>query len=148
MLNLRSTQALGGMVKFSVFILVLVVFAGCAGVTTRDRTKNLISFTEEDSAGHPVRQLSFILTNEPVKTCISGDWKKAKAIKDVAAYTNNPAYTLENGKLEVLLINQMCDAYDSYAGELSNGQFHGTHVAYGLGFNKTLGNVSGTYTAD
>ena len=136
------------MLKFSSLMLVLVVLAGCGGVTTRDRAKNLISFTETNGGGHQVRQLSFILTNESAKTCISGDWKKAKVVKDVDAYTNNPAYTLENGKLEVLLVNQMCDAYDSYVGDLSNGHFHGDHVAYGLGFNKALGSVSGTYVAD
>ena len=126
-------------------MLVLVVFAGCGGITTRDRTKDLISFTETNGEGQQVRQLSFVLTNEPVKTCISGDWKKAKVVNDIAAYTNNPAYTLENGKLEVLLVNQMCDAYDSYVGKLSNGKFLGDHVAYGLGFNKTFGSVSGAY---
>jgi len=69
----------------------------------------------------------------------------AKAIDDRAGYTQKPAYTLENGRLEVLLVNSMCDAYNSYVGELSDARFRGDHVVYGLGYNKTLGTVSGTY---
>ncbi len=122
-----------------------VALAGCSGIATHGRTSNLASFTETDSSGHQVRQLSFIFTNEPAQTCIAGDWKKAEVIEGAAGYTHNPAYTLENGRLEVLLVNQVCDSYDSYVGKLSNGQFHGEHVAYGLGFSKTLGKVSGAY---
>jgi hypothetical protein len=136
------------MFKFPCIALVLVALAGCSSVAMHDHAKNMISFSEADNDGHPARQLSFILTNEPTKTCIAGDWKKARVVRDVSAYTRNPAYKLENGSLEVLLINQMCDAYDSYVGELSNGRFQGEHVAYGLEFNKALGKVSGTYVAN
>lgn len=136
------------MFKLPYIVLVLVALAGCSSVATRGHAKNIVSFSEVDSNGHPVRQLSFILTNEPTKTCIAGDWKKARVVRDVSAYTRNPAYKLENGSLEVLLINQMCDAYDSYVGELSNGRFQGEHVAYGIAFDKALGKVSGTYEAN
>src|SRR6185437_12765430 len=109
------------MFKLSAIMLVVIALAGCCGVAAHGRTSDLASFTETDSSGHQVRQLSFVLTNEPAQTCISGDWKKAKVAKDVTGYTHNPAYTLENGILEVLLVNQVCDSYDSYVGELSNG---------------------------
>ena len=105
-----------------------------------------ISFTETDSSGQDIRELTFALTDRPAKTCISGDWKEAAVLKDANRYTRSPAYTLANGKLEVLLINTMCDAYDSYSGTITGNKFSGDHVAYGLSFSKTLGKVSGAYS--
>lgn len=136
------------MFKLSYALLAVLALAGCSHITTRAHARNMISFSEFDGEGRPVRQLSLILTNEPTRTCIAGDWKKATVVSDASSYTHNPAYTLENGKLEVLLINQMCDVYDSYIGELSSDQFQGEHVAYGLSFNRSLGKVSGIYKAN
>lgn len=144
----RLVRLLDGMRKLTALVLVLVALAGCSSATMHARTRNLLSFTETDGAGREVRQLSFVLTDEPAKTCIPGDWKKARVVNDEAGYTKAPAYTLESGKLEVLLVNQMCDAHDSYVGVLAGGRFQGEHVAYGLGFSKTLGKVSGTYATN
>lgn len=126
---------------------LLLALSACGGLTARSSAGNVIAFVETDSAGQQVRQLSFVLTRDRANTCISGNWMRSKIISDTPGYTKNPAYTLEDGKLEVLLVNQMCDSYNSYVGELSNGQFHGDHVVYGLGFSKTLGKVTGTYAA-
>lgn len=120
-------------------MMVVMVLGSCTSA------KNLISFNETSNTGQQVRQLSFALTNKPVETCIAGNWRTAKLVKGRYEQIHNPAYELQNGKLEVLLNNWACDAYDSYIGKLSNGQFHGSHVRYGLGHSKTLGNVSGTY---
>lgn len=54
-----------------------------------------------------------------------------------------PVYKLENGKLEVLLVNGFCDAYDSYIGQISNGAFEGEHVQYGWG-STSIGKVKGS----
>jgi hypothetical protein len=105
-----------------------------------------VSFVETDSSGKEVRELKFELTDHPAKTCISGDWKQAIALADANGYTKSPAYILADGKLEVLLVNTLCDAYDSYAGTITGNTFSGEHVAYGLGFSKTLGKVSGAYS--
>ncbi|MGN2248302.1 hypothetical protein ACFWZ3_16605 [Frateuria sp. GZRR35] len=105
-----------------------------------------VSFVETDSAGKEVRELKFELTDRPANTCISGDWKQAAVLTDVNGYTKSPAYIMADGKLEVLLINTMCDAYDSYAGAVTGNTFSGEHVAYGLDFSKTLGKVSGAYS--
>ena len=57
-----------------------------------------------------------------------------------------PAYRLENGRLEVLLVNGPCDADHSYRGTLENGVFSGDHVTYGMRVSKTLGRVTGSYS--
>jgi len=120
-------------------VLVVLMLAGCSA------PENLISFNETSNAGQQIRQLSFALTNEPAKTCIEGNWRVAELVKGRYEQMHDPAYELKNGNLEVLLDNFACDAYDSYIGTLSGGQFHGKHVRYGLGHSNTLGNVSGTY---
>jgi hypothetical protein len=120
-----------------------MLLAGFHGRAVAVDAPKIISFTETNESGQQVRHLSFLLTDEPAKTCIAGDWKKAKPVNDVQAYTKDPAYVIENGRLEVLLVNWACDVYDSYIGTLSNGTFNGHHVDYGLGYNKTIGNVSG-----
>lgn len=128
--------------------LTLALLTGCGCSAWPSQPGRTLVLNETDDAGQPVRQLSLELTDEPAQTCRGGDWKKVVAVRDPAAYTANPAYTLAQGKLEILLVNQVCDAYDSYVGELADGRFTGKHVAYGMRFNKTLGDVSGRYTGD
>lgn len=105
-----------------------------------------ISFVETDGSGKDVRELKFELSDRPARTCISGDWKQATVLSDADGYTRNPAYIMANDKLEILLVNTLCDAYDSYSGTITDSKFSGEHVAYGLFFNKTLGKVSGAYS--
>jgi hypothetical protein len=105
-----------------------------------------ISFVEMDSSGKNVREIKFELTDRPAKTCISGDWRTAAVLSDASGYTRNPAYIMADGKIEVLLINTMCDSYDSYSGAIIGNKFSGDHVAYGLGFSKTIGKVTGEYS--
>ncbi len=124
-------------------VTILVLISGCASVGAGD---NIISFVETNSAGQRTRDLAFELTSQPAETCIAGNWKRANAVHDRGKYTRKSAYTLEDGRLEVLLINEMCDSYDSYVGQLSNGVFTGDHVAYGLGFSESLGKVTGQYS--
>jgi len=106
----------------------------------------IISFVEMDSSGKNVRELKFELTDHPAKTCISGDWKMAAVLSDIGGYTRSPAYIMADGKIEVLLINTLCDSYDSYSGAITGKRFSGDHVAYGLNFSKTIGKVSGEYS--
>ena len=122
-------------------ILLLVGFSGAA-----QNPPTTVSFIETDAAGQTVRKLSFALTENPAKTCISGDWKEAKVLGDEGHYTRSPAYTLDGDRLEVLLVNTLCDSYDSYTGNISGGAFSGEHVAYGLSFSKNLGKVAGEFS--
>jgi len=105
-----------------------------------------VSFVETDSSGKTVRELKFELTDRPARTCISGDWKQAAVLADPGHYSNGAAYVMANGKLEVLLVNNICDVYDSYFGTVTNDRFSGEHVSYGLSFSKILGKVSGSYS--
>jgi hypothetical protein len=132
------------MVKIIATAAALLLASACsAGVKSYYPT---VSFVERDSSQKDVRELSFELTDRPAKTCISGDWKQASVLADPGGYTKSPAYTLADGKLEVLLVNTMCDAYDSYSGTITGATFSGEHVTYGLGWRKVLGNVSGVYS--
>ena len=116
--------------------------SGCAFAPTAQHP--LASFVEIDPNGKTVRTLSFALTQQPIETCISGDWKRAEPLNDRKRYTERSAYIREGDSLEVLLVNTVCDGYDSYVGKLTGDRFLGQHVQYGLGFSKTLGTVSGS----
>jgi hypothetical protein len=127
------------------FILSFSLFSiGCASFSHNSHPT--VTFLEADTSGKVVRNLRVQLTDSPADTCISGDWKKVKVISDSSSSTRVPAYTWHDDKLEVLLVNMVCDGYDSYIGTVADGIFQGEHVTYGLGFNKTLGTVSGTYS--
>ena len=126
-------------------VAILGALASCLAANTQDPS-NTMHFIETNSAGQRVRELVIELTSEPARTCLSGVWKGARAVKDVDKYMHDPAYRLENGRLEVLLVNGPCDAYDSYEGTLSDGAFSGDHVRYGMRFSKTLGTVTGSYS--
>jgi hypothetical protein len=126
-------------------VAILGALVSCLAANTQDPS-NTMHFIETNSAGQRVRELAIELSSEPAKTCLSGAWKSARAVKDVDKYMQDPAYRLENGRLEVLLVNGPCDAYDSYRGTLLGGVFSGDHVTYGMRFSKTLGRVTGSYS--
>lgn len=126
-------------------LLAALFLSGCSAAVVSSAPLKRVSFTETDGSGHIVQEISFELTNEAGHACIGGEWKKAKLIKEFRKYTHDPVYKVENGKFEVLLINNICDSYDSYIGQVSDGQFKGEHVVYGWG-SKTLGIVTGVYT--
>lgn len=127
-------------------LLTCGLLGGCALGAMVHGSGPRIVFVETDADGQEVRKLTLALTEQRARTCIAGDWKRAKVVVDADKYTRDPAYTLEDGKLNVLLVTGICDAYDSYVGELSNGTFDGEHAAYGLGSSRTLGKVTGTYS--
>lgn len=102
-----------------------------------------LAFTETDGHGQAVWRLTFVLTGEPAESCRGGSWRRALALDDTAGYTKNPAYTFAGGTLELLLINDRCDQYESFLGTLADGQFSGVRVKYGKGYRRELGAVSG-----
>ena len=126
-------------------IMVAILLASSCSSEGKSRYPT-ISFVETDSSGKNVRELAFELTDRPAKTCISGDWKQAAFLHGANGYVRDPAYIRTGAKLEVLLVNTMCDVYDSYSGTIAGGTFAGEHVTYGLGFSKSLGKVSGAYS--
>ncbi len=145
-MSLRATadaESFGSITRSSAFVIVALI---CLVGATGSRGPGFIALIETNSAGHQVRELAFDLTDESTTTCLGGKWKTARAVKDPGHYTRNPAYTFREGELEILLTNGPCDSYDSYIGKVSGKAFSGDHVAYGLGFHKTLGRVTGAYS--
>ena len=128
----------------AIFVVLIAAF-GLIRAEETHHTQSVISFIETNSEGHRVRELAFDLTDQATKTCLGGTWKTARVVRDPGNYTRNPAYRLEKGSLEVLLINGPCDSYDSYVGELKGRTFKGDHVEYGMRFHKQLGTVTGEY---
>ena len=143
-LRVGLIQALGSMTKIIATLASILFLLGCNGPAKSPYAT--ISVTETDGAGRKVRELKFALTDRQAKTCISGDWKEAKALADERQYTKSPAYIWRNGQLEILLVNSMCDSYSSYIGSVSEGVFRGEHVVYGLGSGNSVGVVSGAYS--
>lgn len=127
-------------------LLALGCAAGAAAAPDVGLAGGSLGFSEKDAGGQPVRTIAVALTDEPGKSCLGGEWKKARVIADDADRTAEPVYRQHDGKLEVLLVNTMCDAYDSYIGTLRAGRFSGEHVQYGWG-SKTVGQVSGVFIA-
>ena len=123
-------------------LLALFCVTGCAHLI-HGRSPS-VAFVET-ADGAVVRELEFVLTDAPIDTCLSGDWRKAVATTDTQGYTRRPAYIIEDGRLHLLLVNTLCDSYDQYIGEISGASFVGEHVSVGLGSSVKLGNVTGTY---
>jgi len=136
-------RSLGSPAGGAVFGSILVVMFCLMLAEQSSGATAVFSFVETNSAGQRIRELAVDLSDAPATTCLGGAWRVARIVKDPKHYMRHPAYTLEKGRLEVLLINGPCDSYDSYIGEISGGSFRGDHVAYGLGFSKTLGRVTG-----
>ncbi|WP_312345696.1 hypothetical protein [Stenotrophomonas acidaminiphila] len=90
-----------------------------------------------------VREPVVTLTKEPAKTCQSGDWLKAVVVSPGSLAFSQPAYTYSNGRLELLLSSELCDAYTSLVGNVSGGRFSGTHVSDGLFGSIEHGKVTG-----
>lgn len=121
----------------------------CAGAAAAQGVKlagGSLGFSEQDAKGQQVRRIAVALTDKPGKSCLGGDWKKVRVIADNADRTAEPVYRQQDGKFEVLLVNTMCDAYDSYIGTLRVDRFSGAHVQYGWG-SRTVGQVSGVFIA-
>ena len=118
----------------------ICVSAACAHTSTSDAAAIAVA---ESVNGKSARTLRLMLSATPAETCIAGEWKAARVIDDPSGYTRRPAYKIEGDHLEVLLVNELCDSYDSYAGTLSGSSFTGEHVLYGLGYSKVVGTVVG-----
>ncbi|WP_146096944.1 hypothetical protein [Xanthomonas arboricola] len=131
-----------GVRKLTLLPVLAALTASCAHFVSSKH--GVMTFTESVD-GRKVRTLEVCLTDLPADTCLSGDWKVAKVLKDSARGTDNPAYIRRGDTLELLLFTGICDSYDAYVGKLEETSFHGEHVNYGLFHNKALGVVSGTY---
>ena len=140
------------MKTFLLLIASALVAAGCSTSPSTSATTTASSFAPESvlgtweftitgdgSAHKPV----FRLTDDPAETCLSGDWFRAKVVSADDLNLSDPAYTYSSGRLELLLVNGLCDSYRSLIGTVSDAQFSGEHVSYGLYGSTEHGKVTG-----
>ena len=90
-----------------------------------------------------VREPVVMLTAEPAETCLSGQWFTAVAVSPSGLAFSKPAYSYSNGRLELLLSSELCDAYTSLIGTVAGRGFSGAHVSYGLFGSTEHGKVTG-----
>ena len=90
-----------------------------------------------------VREPVVMLTQEPANTCLSGEWFKAVVVEPGGLSFSKPAYSYSDGRLELLLSSELCDAYTSLVGSVSGNRFSGAHVSYGLFGSTEHGKVTG-----
>jgi hypothetical protein len=100
-------------------------------------------FTVAD-IGKPSRDVTFVVTDEPAETCISGTWKRLNISGDSALRLDQPAYSVSGRNLQILLSTDLCDAYNMLVGALQDGSFSGAHRFTGLGGSHDFGTVTGT----
>lgn len=89
------------------------------------------------------QSFSFVLTDAPAHTCISGNWFQAQPLSAPPDQVSRPAYRYQSGELEILLSTELCDAYTSFIGNVSRSTFEGSHTSYGLFGSTEHGRVSG-----
>lgn len=98
--------------------------------------------TETDDSGKAVRTLQLEFTDEAGDACVGGSWKRIRVLSDPSRYTNDPVYDFSNDDLQILLINGICDSYDSYFFRKGDAVGRGTHDHYGWSAAQTIGSVS------
>jgi hypothetical protein len=101
-------------------------------------------FVETDSRNAVVHRYRFALTGQEAHTCLAGKWRMAELLSARSPEVSRPAYRYEDGKLELLLSTDWCDAYNSFTGRFEQGNFVGKHVSYGLDGGVEHGNVTAT----
>jgi hypothetical protein len=102
--------------------------------------------------GEPLGTVTLELTDEGARTCMSGDWKKARLIqssfqsptKQLETKDYFPTYEA-NGQTVTIQLNPpgLCDAYLMLSGKFSGNDGNGDYNSLGLGGVRPLG----TFTA-
>jgi len=96
-----------------------------------------------DDDDYVYKTATFRITDEPAKSCLSGDWKRLIAVSDTAEFAYRPAYLVEGRKLTILIWTDICDLYDKIEGELSGSSFIGKLASDGVFGAYDLGKVVG-----
>jgi hypothetical protein len=102
------------------------------------------TLTVENPQHEAVATLKVTFTDEPAKSCVSGDWKVVEVVsattRDSTFFpTSGPlSYQIENEKITIGR-NELCDAYLELHGPLGGPTVKGDYVASGLFGGKPLG---------
>jgi hypothetical protein len=100
------------------------------------------SLAETADSGTPVRKLQLEFTDEAGDACIGGNWKRVRVLSDPSRYAKDPVYDSSGDGLQILLVNGICDSYDSYFFRGNDAVGQGTHDHYGWSATRTIGSVS------
>ena len=102
--------------------------------------------------GEALGTMTFELTTEPAKSCLSGEWKKVRVLQNSVQtlsdwFTMNdyyPSYSLDDGFFSIQLnMPGWCDAYRMLTGKLSDHEVSGEYTSDGMFGGTSLG----TFTA-
>jgi hypothetical protein len=132
--------------------ILIVVALLCAAVVAASARDPVWSINVTGVKGESLGALTLELTNESARTCLSGDWKKARLLQSsfqsLAKLFESkgyfPTYELNGADLTIQLNSPgMCDAYILLTGKLSARDGSGDYTSEGLGG----GELRGTFTA-
>lgn len=136
----------------SILALTTSLFVGCSTAPMRpeqpapaasapDTVRGAWEFSV--TSGKDSYSATFVFSDTSAETCLSGAWYQARLVSTGGPKVSQPAYRYEGGRLELLLSTKLCDAYNSFVGDVSGNQFNGEHVSYGLFGSTEHGKVTG-----
>ena len=100
-----------------------------------------------DRDGNMTRSLVIRITERPAKACRGGHWKELEVLADSPAsrpaYRAQPAYQISNGRLDLDLSINVCDAYRPLVGRLTPVGFEGAHGTLSLDGFRPVGKFYG-----
>jgi hypothetical protein len=100
-------------------------------------------FTETDAAGKVVRSIVFRVTDRPQHSCLWGEWRQLQLVEGESPELANPAWSLDEGQVRILLATETCDSYPIDSGRFVGDAFEGEHQYLRFGPGKDLGAVHG-----
>ena len=132
--------------NFAALLVLVFLTAGCSSTPVHQASppSTVVGTWQFSITGDEGSYSStFMLTDVPAETCISGNWYRAQPVSPVRPQVSRPAYSYEAGRLELLLSSELCDAYSSFIGKVAGSHFTGSHVSYGLFGSTEHGKVKG-----
>jgi hypothetical protein len=98
--------------------------------------------------GEALGEFTLELTGEPADTCVSGEWKKARVLRNSVQWLADrleqndyfPTYIIEGGSFQVQLNPPgLCDAYTTLSGKISGNEARGEYLSEGMFGGEALG---------
>ena len=139
---------------FVALTVLALLASGCTGTAVRQAgepqpaaappTSVVGTWEFSVGGGKATHSSTFTLSDAPAETCLSGSWYQAQLISSDTQQVSRPAYRYEAGRLELLLSTELCDAYSSFIGSVTDISFTGAYVSYGLFGSTEHGKVTGT----
>lgn len=97
--------------------------------------------------GGDTENVTFRVSDDKVKTCTSGDWRKLELVEgklgSLAGTPFEAAYLVEGRNLWISLTSNWCDIDNDLKGELQGHRFEGQHASGGMMGSTLIGQVRG-----